>query len=123
MATRNTRLVVVAPQRGLSGGLPGNLNRRVLLTIRELGPAAVISATLIDLIVLRIQKDRWVFPDGAILTGLIVGMILSPHEPWYVAAVTAAVGVGSKYVVRARKAITQDNVNAPRPAAGTPGSE
>ena len=28
-----------------------------------------------------------------------------------------------KGVVRARKAITQDNVNAPRPAAGTPGSE
>jgi hypothetical protein len=28
-----------------------------------------------------------------------------------------------KGIVRARKAITQDNVNAPRPAAGTPGAE
>jgi hypothetical protein len=28
-----------------------------------------------------------------------------------------------KGIVRARKGITQDNVNAPRPAAGTPGSE
>jgi F-type H+-transporting ATPase subunit gamma len=35
-------LVVISPQRGLSGGLPGNLNRRVLLTIRELGPSVSI---------------------------------------------------------------------------------
>jgi hypothetical protein len=28
-----------------------------------------------------------------------------------------------KGIVRARKTITQDNVNAPRPAAGTPGAE
>jgi hypothetical protein len=28
-----------------------------------------------------------------------------------------------KGIVRSRKTITQDNVNAPRPAAGTPGSE
>jgi Na+-translocating ferredoxin:NAD+ oxidoreductase RnfD subunit len=31
-------------------------------------------------------------------------MILSPHEPWYVAAITAAVGVLSKYAVRVRSA-------------------
>jgi Na+-translocating ferredoxin:NAD+ oxidoreductase RnfD subunit len=35
---------------------------------------------------------------------LIVAMILSPREPWYVTAVTASVGVLSKYVVRARTA-------------------
>jgi len=28
-----------------------------------------------------------------------------------------------KGIVRPRKSITQDNVNAPRPAAGTPGAE
>jgi len=37
-------LLVISPQRGLSGGLPGNLNRRVLLAIREQGPAASIRA-------------------------------------------------------------------------------
>jgi len=42
-------------------------------------------------------------PDVRCLTGLFVGMILTPHEPWYVEAITAAVGVGSKYLVRAAK--------------------
>jgi len=37
-------LVVVSPQRGLSGGLPGNLNRRVFQLIRELGPEAHIES-------------------------------------------------------------------------------
>ena len=37
-------LVVVSPHRGLSGGLPGNINRRVLQTIREQGPDAQIRA-------------------------------------------------------------------------------
>ena len=37
-------LVVVSPQRGLSGGLPGNLNRRVFQLIRELGPEVRIEA-------------------------------------------------------------------------------
>src|SRR5947209_845579 len=35
-------LVAVSPQRGLSGGLPGNVNRRILQTIREQGDAASI---------------------------------------------------------------------------------
>ncbi len=40
-------LVVVSPQRGLSGGLPGNLNRRVFQLIRELGPEAHIESIAI----------------------------------------------------------------------------
>ncbi|HLZ71847.1 MAG TPA: ATP synthase F1 subunit gamma [Dehalococcoidia bacterium] len=37
-------LVVVSPNRGLSGGLPGNINRRVLQTIREAGTEAQVRA-------------------------------------------------------------------------------
>lgn len=65
---------------------------------------ATATAALIDLIVLRVKKKRWVFPDGALLTGLIIAMILAPEEPWYVAAVTAAVAVASKYLLRSGKA-------------------
>ena len=65
---------------------------------------AVIPAMLIDAMILRRIKGKWVFPDGALLTGLIVAMILSPREPWYVTAVTAGIGVLSKYVVRVRTA-------------------
>lgn len=66
--------------------------------------AATIAAMLVDAPILKWRGGRWVFPDGAMLTGWIVALILSPHEPWYVAAVTAVVGVVSKYLVRARKA-------------------
>jgi len=66
--------------------------------------AAVIPAMLIDGAILRMRKGHWVFPDGALLTGMFVAMILSPREPWYVTAVTSGVGVASKYLFRARTA-------------------
>jgi Na+-translocating ferredoxin:NAD+ oxidoreductase RnfD subunit len=65
---------------------------------------ATVPAMLIDAAILRTIKRKWVFPSGALLTGLIVATILSPREPWYVTAVTATVGVLSKYVVRVRTA-------------------
>ena len=65
--------------------------------------AAVGTAILLDGPILRLRHPRWVFPDGAILTALIVAMILSPQMPWYVAAVTTAIAVLSKYVIRVGK--------------------
>jgi Na+-translocating ferredoxin:NAD+ oxidoreductase RnfD subunit len=64
----------------------------------------VVGAMIVDAPILRYREGEWVFPDGALLTGLIVAMVLSPMEPWYVAAVTAAIGVVSKYLIRAGKA-------------------
>lgn len=64
----------------------------------------VFGAAIIDAPILRYREGEWLVPDGAILTGLIVAMVLSPMEPWYVAAITAAVGVLSKYLIRAGKA-------------------
>jgi Na+-translocating ferredoxin:NAD+ oxidoreductase RnfD subunit len=66
--------------------------------------AAVGVAAVIDALALRIWKGKWVFPSGAILTGLIVAMILSPRQPAYVAAVTATVAVVSKYPFRGHTA-------------------
>ena len=60
----------------------------------------VLGAMLVDAPILRYREGAWVFPDGALLTGLIVAMVLSPMEPWYVAAITGAVGVLSKYLFR-----------------------
>ncbi len=66
--------------------------------------AASIVAMLVDAPILRWRDGAWSFPSGALLTGLLVAMVLSPHEPWYVGAITAAVGVASKYVFRTRSA-------------------
>lgn len=64
----------------------------------------ILGAAIVDAPILRYREGEWIVPDGAILTGLIVAMVLSPHEPWYVASITAAIGVLSKYVIRAGKA-------------------
>ena len=73
--------------------------------------AAVLAAVAVDLPVLRMREGAWVVPDGAILTGLIVAMVLSPHEAWWIAAATSAIAVASKYLMRAR------NANVFNPAA------
>lgn len=66
--------------------------------------SAVIVAGLVDALALRAIRNAWEFPSGAILTGLIVSMVLTPHEPWYVAACTSAIAIASKYIVRTRSA-------------------
>ena len=64
--------------------------------------ASILIAIAIDAPILRFNKGRWIFPTGALLTGMIVAMIISPRERWYVATVTTAIGVASKYVFRMR---------------------
>jgi Na+-translocating ferredoxin:NAD+ oxidoreductase RnfD subunit len=66
--------------------------------------AAAIAAMLADIPILRLREGEWTFPDGALLTGLFVALILTPHEPWWVAAITSIVAVLSKYVFRVRRA-------------------
>jgi Na+-translocating ferredoxin:NAD+ oxidoreductase RnfD subunit len=57
---------------------------------------------IVDAPMLRFRNRRqaWEFPSGALLTGALVAMVLSPAEPWWVAAVTSALAVLSKYVCR-----------------------
>jgi Na+-translocating ferredoxin:NAD+ oxidoreductase RnfD subunit len=64
--------------------------------------AAIVTAALIDAVILRKKKGSWVFPDGAVLSGLFVAMVLSPYQPWYVFAAGGAIAVLSKYVFRTR---------------------
>ncbi len=75
--------------------------------IRRIAPglaAAVVVAGVMDLLILRKMHGEWEFPSGAVLTGLIVAMILTPQEPWYVGACTAAIAIASKYIARTRSA-------------------
>jgi Na+-translocating ferredoxin:NAD+ oxidoreductase RnfD subunit len=82
---------VAAPVEGLDRAWPGLA-------------AGAMAAMLVDAPILRMRTGAWEFPSGALLTGMIAAMLLSPLEPWYVAAITAAMGVVSKYVARTRSA-------------------
>src|SRR5262245_8091284 len=63
---------------------------------------AVALAATLDVVILRTRHTRWEFPSGAVLTALIVSMVLSVQTPWHVIALTSALAVVSKYVVRTR---------------------
>jgi Na+-translocating ferredoxin:NAD+ oxidoreductase RnfD subunit len=65
---------------------------------------ASLSAGAVDLVALRVRRRRWVFPDGALITGLIIGLILTPVTSMAVAAATAVIAIASKYVLRAGRA-------------------
>jgi Na+-translocating ferredoxin:NAD+ oxidoreductase RnfD subunit len=82
-------LAVAAPTEGM---------RLVMPVIAS----AVLAA--VDVPILRWREGKWIFPSGAILTGLIVAMVLSSHEPPSVVAWTAVIAVVSKYIFRTRTA-------------------
>ena len=65
---------------------------------------SVLAGAILDLFILRARKGRWEFPSGAVLTGMIVAMVLSSHEPWYVGTCTSAIAIVSKYVLRTKSA-------------------
>ncbi|HEX5501694.1 MAG TPA: RnfABCDGE type electron transport complex subunit D [Thermomicrobiales bacterium] len=80
---------LAAPRAGLGRVGPGLLG-------------AAIAAMLTELAFEAIAAGRWRFPDGALLTGLFVALILSPTAPWYVPVLTAMLAVAYKYALRTR---------------------
>jgi Na+-translocating ferredoxin:NAD+ oxidoreductase RnfD subunit len=75
--------------------------------VKEIAPglaSAVLVAGGIDVLILWWRRTAWEFPSGAVLTGLLVAMVLSPHEPWYVPAWASAAAIASKHVFRTRSA-------------------
>lgn len=66
--------------------------------------AAAIPACLLDWVILRLRKNVWEFPSGALLTAMILSMLLRVQEPWWVLACTSSIAVASKYLLRTRTA-------------------
>lgn len=84
-------LAWAVPAEGAARVLPGLLG-------------AIVVSMLVDAVILRIRGGAWEFPSGALLTGAIVAMVLSPQEPWHITTITSVMGVVSKYVFRVRTA-------------------
>jgi Na+-translocating ferredoxin:NAD+ oxidoreductase RnfD subunit len=69
----------------------------------NMGSAALIAGA-VDLSILKLRKDLWQFPSGAVLTAMIVTMVVRAQEHWYIPAAASVVAVLSKYVIRTRSA-------------------
>ncbi len=63
---------------------------------------AMLAAALVDVGIVRAMRSVWFFPSGALLSGLIVALVLSPTEPLSVPIITTVLAVISKYLFRAR---------------------
>lgn len=75
--------------QGVSQALPGVL-------------IATATAALLDVTIVAFRKDKLEFPDGAILTGLIIALVLRPQEPWSVEVTASALAIAAKHVLRTR---------------------
>jgi Na+-transporting NADH:ubiquinone oxidoreductase subunit NqrB len=65
--------------------------------------SATLAAVLADLALSRLRGWGWIVPQGAAISGLITGMILSPSVSLWVAAGAAAVAIASKHALRIRR--------------------
>lgn len=75
--------------------------------------SAIAVAMLLDAPLIRRRDGKWSVPDGAMLTGWLVALVLSPHVAWPVAAATAGTGIVAKHALRVKRA----NVLNPAAAA------
>lgn len=63
--------------------------------------AAVAGAAIPEAIAVRLRLRQWRVPSSAMLTGLIVGLVLSPDVAWPVSLATGAIATASKQSLRA----------------------
>ncbi|WKB37068.1 RnfABCDGE type electron transport complex subunit D [Terrilactibacillus sp. S3-3] len=64
---------------------------------------AVFFALFFDFVVAWFyHRSKW-FSDGALITGLIIGGILSPQTPWYVVIFTTASALLFKHVFKDKR--------------------
>ena len=64
--------------------------------------SAMAVAALLDMVIIWVLRNEWEFPSGALLTGLIVGVILRPQEASLVVVAVAVIAIVSKHVLRTK---------------------
>ncbi|MDP4084292.1 MAG: RnfABCDGE type electron transport complex subunit D [Bacillota bacterium] len=67
------------------------------------GLVAVIASVIVDIFMNMIKKRKWTIPDGAIITGLIISLILSTATSLAVIAGTAVIAILSKHIIVYKK--------------------
>ncbi len=84
-------LAIAIPAAGTSTVAPGLIG-------------AMLAAAIVDVGIAWAMRGEWIFPSGALLTGIIIAMVLSPFEPFYVPIFTSILAIVSKHLFRTRLA-------------------
>jgi enediyne biosynthesis protein E5 len=86
------------------------LSTLLLLTVPNQGPralemtlAAAAVAALADVAFSLVLSEKLIVPTSALLTGLIVGMVLSPQESINIAVAIAGLAIAAKHLLRTTK--------------------
>lgn len=61
------------------------------------------TALLLDLMIAILLKRKKKFSDGGLLTGFIIGLVLSPTAHWYVAVAAVLIAILSKHLLKVKK--------------------
>ncbi|WML49043.1 RnfABCDGE type electron transport complex subunit D [Neobacillus sp. PS3-34] len=67
------------------------------------GVAAVIVSIMVDILCNVVKKRKWSMPDGALITGFIISLILSTTTSFGIIAATAAIAILSKHLLVYKK--------------------
>ncbi len=68
----------------------------------QVAAVGALTAAAVDVVLVLARRDEWMFPGGALLSGVIVAMVLSAHEPLWVVAATSALSILGKHLFRIR---------------------
>jgi Na+-translocating ferredoxin:NAD+ oxidoreductase RnfD subunit len=61
---------------------------------------ATFTASFLDATLHFVKKGRWLLSKGAMISGLIIGLIMTRGQVWYVPLVAAVLAIVSKHTVR-----------------------
>ncbi len=64
---------------------------------------AILTALVLDWLVGILQHSHRWFSDGGLITGLIVADVLSATAPWYAAALTTAIAIAAKHLLKVKR--------------------
>ena len=61
---------------------------------------SVMSAVLVDSVASYLRKKEFVLTESSIITGLIIGYVLSNSQAWWITALASVVAISSKHLIR-----------------------
>ncbi|WP_258535511.1 RnfABCDGE type electron transport complex subunit D [Bacillus sp. 03113] len=80
----------------------GSINDPAFLGAKSTG-VSILSAVLTEYLVKKLTNQKWRFPDGAIVTGMIIALVLSAATPFYITIITSVVAILSKFLLKYNK--------------------
>jgi len=61
---------------------------------------ATFTGSFLDMTLRFVKDGRWLFSKGAAISGLIIGLIMTRGQVWYIPLVAAVLAIVSKHIIR-----------------------